>query len=147
MTNYIQKAQEIATKAHMGQVDKAGKDYINHPKRVAERLLNESENVQVVAWLHDVVEDTSITLKDLEQIFNKDVIDALTLLTHDKSVPYMEYVEKISHNEIARKVKMSDLIDNMNLSRLDIKNITNNELDRVEKYLKAYRFLLNSDNK
>lgn len=143
MTNYIQKAQEISTKAHMGQVDKAGKDYINHPKRVAERLLNESENVQIVAWLHDVVEDTSITLKDLEQIFNKKVIDALTLLTHDKSVPYMEYVEKISHNEIARKVKMSDLIDNMNLSRLDIKNITNNELDRVEKYLKAYRFLLN----
>ena len=147
MTNYIQKAQEIATKAHMGQVDKAGNDYINHPKRVAERLLNESENVQVVAWLHDVVEDTSVTLKDLEPIFNKEVIDALTLLTHDKSVPYMDYVEKISHNEIARKVKMSDLIDNMNLSRLDIKNITNNELDRVEKYLKAYRFLLNSDNK
>ena len=147
MTNYIQKAQEIATKAHMGQVDKAGKDYINHPKRVAERLLNESENVQVVAWLHDVVEDTSVTLKDLEQIFNKEVIDALTLLTHDKSVPYMEYVEKISHNEIARKVKMSDLIDNMNLSRLDINNITNNELDRVEKYLKVYRFLLNSGNK
>ena len=147
MTNYIQKAQEIATKAHMGQVDKAGKDYINHPKRVAERLLNESENVQVVAWLHDVVEDTPITLKDLEQIFNKEVIDALTLLTHDKSVPYMDYVEKISHNEIARKVKMSDLIDNMNLSRLDINNITNSELDRVEKYLKAYRFLLNSENK
>lgn len=143
MTNYIQKAQEIATKAHMGQVDKAGKDYINHPKRVAERLLNESENVQVVAWLHDVVEDTSVTLKDLEQIFNKDVISALTLLTHDKSVPYMEYVEKISHNEIARKVKMSDLIDNMDLSRLDFNNITNEDLDRVEKYLKAFRFLLN----
>ena len=83
----------------------------------------------------------------MEQIFNIEVIDALTLLTHDKSVPYMEYVEKISHNEIARKVKMSDLIDNMNLSRLDINNITNSELDRVEKYLKAYRFLLNSENK
>ena len=141
--DYIQKAQKIATKAHKGQVDKSNKDYINHPKRVAERLLNESEDVQVVAWLHDVVEDTDVTIEELEKIFNKNVIDALRLLTHDKSVPYMEYVEKISYNEIAKKVKMSDLIDNMNLSRLDMKNITNEDLDRVEKYLKAYRFLLN----
>ena len=141
--NYIQKAQEIAAKAHKGQVDKSGKDYINHPRRVAERLLNEPEDVQVVAWLHDVVEDTDVTMEELEKIFNKNVIDALKLLTHNKSVPYMEYVEKISYNEKAKKVKMSDLIDNMNLSRLDMKNITNEDLDRVEKYLKAYRFLLN----
>ena len=94
----------------------------------------------VVALLHDVVEDTEYTLIDLIQRgFSTKVIDALKLMTHDDSVPYLEYVDNLKHNPIARTVKLADLRHNSDLSRL--KRVDEKALERVQKYKKAIHIL------
>ena len=131
-------AYAIAYVAHKGQVDKVGKDYINHPLTVASYCKTEDE--RVVALLHDVVEDTNITLEDLSKFFDSNIIDALKLLTHDDDTPYMEYVARIKENEIAKAVKIADLTHNMDLSRFE--NPTKWDYDRVEyKYKPAMEIL------
>jgi (p)ppGpp synthase/HD superfamily hydrolase len=138
MTKKEKQAYEIAYNAHKGQVDKSGKDYINHPLTVASYCKSEDE--RIVALLHDVVEDTNITLEDLSKIFDKKIIDALSLLTHSDDEPYMEYVAKIKENKLARNVKIADLTHNMDLSRLE--NPTKDDYDRVEnKYKPAMELL------
>ena len=100
----------------------------------------ETEETVIVALLHDVVEDTDYTLEDIRVMgFPEQVIEALALMTHDKSVPYMDYVEKIKNNPIAKAVKLADLKHNSDLSRLDI--IDEKALKRVEKYAAAMRTL------
>lgn len=127
-------AEAIARKAHVRQVDKAGKPYIEHPAHVAASV--EGDKAKAVAWLHDVVEDTDTTFDYLvAQGINDEVIEALRLLTHDKSVPYMDYVAKVKTNELARTVKLADLAHNSDLSRLS--EVTTTDLERVEKYRKA----------
>lgn len=131
-------AEAIARKAHAGQFDKAGKPYIEHPAHVAASV--EGDKAKAVAWLHDVVEDTDTTFEDLtEQGIDGEVIDALRLLTHDKSVPYMDYVAKVKTNELARTVKLADLAHNSDLSRLPV--VTDIDLDRVKKYKSAIQIL------
>lgn len=141
MTNsQAEIAEAIARKAHAGQVDKAGKPYIEHPAHVAASV--EGDKAKAVAWLHDVVEDTDITFDDLAaQGIDGEVIDALRLLTHDKSVPYLDYVAKIKTNDLARMVKLADLAHNSDLNRLP--NVTDTDLQRVEKYKAAIQLLLN----
>ena len=120
MENMVEKAEEIARKAHEGQFRKMGEDkgkpYIIHPERVAkdiESIVN-SELHTVVAWLHDVVEDTDVTIKDLcAEGFPFEVIDAVKALTHTDRVSYLDYLVGLRQNEIARRVKMCDLRDNM----------------------------------
>lgn len=152
MINSMYKALCIAREAHKGQVDKSGKDYINHPIKVSafthELCVhnNKSEEftikAMIVALLHDVVEDTDTTLEDLKPYFSEDVITALSYMTHKKETPYMNYVRNIVNNEIATYVKLSDLRHNMDLSRLDV--ITDKDRDRVEnKYKPAYKLLVN----
>ncbi len=136
-TEKTKKALNIAYKAHMGQVDRAGMPYIFHPYHLAEQM--ETEDECVVALLHDVVEDTSVTFDELESIFSDDVIRTLKLLTRDKSVPYMDYVKKVSTNQIARKVKLADLRHNSDLTRLD--KVTEKDQNRVKKYADAIRLL------
>lgn len=136
-TQNTRKAMLIAFNAHYGQYDKSGVPYIYHPIHLAEQM--ETEPECIVALLHDVVEDTDITFEELEKEFSTEVIEALKLLTHDKNVPYMDYVEQIKGNQISRKVKLADLCHNSDNSRLD--EITEKDRKRNEKYAKAIAFL------
>ncbi len=137
-TDATRKAMKIAFDAHRGQKDRAGIDYVNHPLHLAEQMSTESETC--VALLHDVVEDTSWTIKDLEhEGFCKDVVDAITVLTHDESVPYMDYIDLVKANPLAVKVKLADLEHNSDLTRLP--EVTEQDLARVEKYAEARRRL------
>lgn len=131
----VKKAYEIAKAAHKGQLDKSGRDYITHPMTVASFVSGDDDAV-ICALLHDVVEDTSVTFADLEKEFSGDIVDALRLLTHDSSMPYMDYVRAIkeSGNELAMKVKLADLKHNMDLNRL--KEVTQKDIDRIEKKYK-----------
>ena len=138
-TQLTRKAMIIAYNAHMNQFDKAGVPYIYHPIHLAEQM--ETETECIVALLHDVVEDTDVTFKDLEKEFPKDSIEALKLLTHDKKVDYMEYIKAIKKNDIAKKVKIADLIHNSDETRLE--NITLKDISRKEKYKKALDILEN----
>lgn len=133
-------ALKIATEAHKGQVDKAGVAYIEHPKFVANLVNTEEE--KIVALLHDVIEDTTVTLQDLKKYgFSKEVIEAIILLTKNKTVKYSEYIRNIKLNKIARIVKIADLKHNSDISRLS--SITQKDLDRLKKYKEALRILEN----
>ena len=137
-TELTKKALKICFDAHKEQVDKSGTPYVFHPFHLAEQMKEEATTI--VALLHDVVEDTEITFKDLENDgFPKDVIDALKLLTHNSDVPYMQYIEKIKKNKIATTVKLADLAHNSDLSRLSV--INEKALKRKEKYEKAIKLL------
>ena len=131
------KAIKIAYSAHHGQVDKSGIPYILHPIHLAEQM--ETEETCIVALLHDTVEDTSVTFEDLEKEFSEDIIEALKLLTHDKAIPYMDYVEKIKSNPIAKVVKIADLRHNSDITRLDY--VSKKDEERKEKYQKAIKLL------
>ena len=136
--NKYELALKIATEAHKGQVDKAGIPYINHPLTVASFVDTEEE--KIVALLHDTIEDTNITEQDLLNYgFSNKIVEAVKLLTHNKGIPYMEYVAKIKNNELARKVKIADLTHNSDLSRL--KEVTEKGMKRYEKYKKALIYL------
>ena len=136
-TDSTKLAMKIAYNAHHGQSDKSGIPYILHPMHVAEQM--ETEEECIVAILHDTVEDTNVTFKQLEKEFSKEIIKALKLLTHDKSVPYMDYVMKIKSNPIAKKVKLADLKHNSDETRLDV--LTLKDKERNEKYKKAIEYL------
>ena len=139
-TPLTKRAILFAFDAHRGQYDKSGLPYITHPLHVAESM--ETEDECVVALLHDVLEDTDITIEDLTRIGISDrQIAALKLLCHDDSVPYLEYVQAIRGDQIARKVKLADLHHNSDLTRLSV--ITTQDIERVEKYKQAIEILLN----
>lgn len=137
-TPNTKKAINIAYNAHMGQIDKFGIPYIFHPMHLAEQMDTEEECI--VAILHDVVEDTEITFNQLEEDFSGRVIEALKLLTHDKSVPYDDYIINLKDNPIAKKVKLADLKHNSDSSRLE--HITTKDINRLEKYKNALNILL-----
>ena len=110
------KVMQIAYAAHHGQVDKAGIPYIFHPIHLAEQMPD--EYTTCVALLHDVVEDTDVTLEQLSGIFPEPVVEAVRLMTHAKSEPYADYVRRIKANPIARAVKLADLRHNSDESRM-----------------------------
>lgn len=126
----------IAYKAHDKQKDKGGFPYINHPLHLAE--LMDDEYSVCVALLHDVVEDSNVTLNELSGIFPPEVIQAIDLLTKRDNVLYADYIKQISNNELATKVKLADLAHNMDKTRC-IDNPLKVEL--LEKYLMAYTIL------
>ena len=137
-TDMTKKAIKVMYEAHNGVTDKAGLPYVFHPYEVASKL--DDEVSVTVALLHDVVEDTKMTFEGLlEKGFPTEVIEILKLLTHDKKVPYMDYIAKIKTSPIATKVKLADLTHNMDLNRID--NVTEEDLERIEKYKKAYTYL------
>ena len=122
-----EKAYEIAKKAHLGQVDKAGEDYIKHPEKA-------------VAYLHDVIEDTELTLEDLgEYGFSKEVIEAVDIITKKRGEDYQSYLNSVKKNKLARAVKLADLRHNSDLTRLT--KVTEKDIKRKEKYQKAIDFL------
>ena len=141
-TEMTKKAMEISFIAHKDKMDKGGTPYVYHPFHVAEQMKTEDE--VIVALLHDVVEDTEMTIEDLRaKGFSEEVLTALRLLTHDKSEPYMDYVARIKGNPLATAVKLADLRHNSDLSRLSV--VDDKALDRVNKYAKAIKFLEDVD--
>jgi guanosine-3',5'-bis(diphosphate) 3'-pyrophosphohydrolase len=134
----LERAIEIAAGAHAGQVDKAGESYILHPLRVMLRVTSPEERMAAV--LHDVVEDTSVTLQGLiAEGFSPDVITAIEALTKRPGESRLQAAERAAANTIARQVKLADNAENMDLSR--ISNPTERDYARLEEY-KAVRELL-----
>lgn len=130
----VEKAILIATTAHQGQTDKAGAPYILHPLRVM--LSCKTEDEQICAVLHDVIEDTSVTFEDLRSAgFKEEIIVAVTALTKCKNEVYDDFINRVLQNQLACHVKLADLSDNMNLSR--IPNPSEEDYQRVEKYRRA----------
>jgi (p)ppGpp synthase/HD superfamily hydrolase len=137
-TDMTKKALKLCFDVHKEQVDKSGLPYVFHPFHLAEQM--ETEDTTIVALLHDVVEDSDLTLDDLRQMgFGDTVIAALALLTHDPAVEYMDYVRAVKDNPIARAVKLADLRHNSDLTRLD--TVDEKALARREKYLQAMTLL------
>ena len=137
----IEKALQIAARAHEGQVDKHGQPYILHPLRVMAAV--EGEEARIVAILHDVIEDTSVTADDLRREgFGEPLLAALVRLTHRQGEPYADYVIRCKGHDIARRVKLADLEDNSRLSRTILRpDRIEPDIERVRKYLLAYKFL------
>ena len=141
-TEMTKKAVNVMYQAHQGQMDKGGFPYCFHPYQVAQGM--DDEISCTCALLHDVVEDTDLTFEDLAGMgFPAEVIDVLKLLTHRESVPYMDYVRNLADNPVARKVKLSDLHHNSDLSRIN--EVTEKDLERIEQYKEAIAFLEEKD--
>lgn len=131
----LAKALNIAYSAHQGQIDKGGIPYIQHPIRVALNCLTDDE--KIVALLHDVIEDTSVTVEELmNEGFNQNIIDAIISLTKRNGEDYMTFIRRVSSNELATLVKIQDLKDNMDLRRLNGKSHW-----KMDVYQKALSFL------
>ena len=137
----VAAARALATKAHEGQTDKAGLPYITHPERVASRM--ENPEAQVIGWLHDTVEDTPITLRDIETTFGPETAAAVDAISRRDGEPWSDYLDRVAANPMARQVKISDLIDNSNLSR--IPHVTLKDVERQKKYNKALKKLLEEE--
>ena len=135
------KAIEIAVSAHAGQMDKGGKPYILHPLWVMDQVRHLGEDYMIVAVLHDVIEDSDWTLGKLDAIgFSAESIWAIGLMTHRKEQSYDEYIKAIASNPIAKAVKLKDLEHNSRITRL--KGLRKKDFDRLEKYHRAYTYLL-----
>lgn len=137
----IERALQIAAKAHEGQKDKEGRPYILHPLRVMHAVTG--LDAQIVAVLHDVVEDTSVTMEDLRAAgFSETVLAAVLRVTHRKNESYVDYAVRCKADPIAKQVKLADLEDNSRLARLILRpDRLESDLARIRKYVFAYKFL------
>ena len=136
-SDMVKKAVNIMFEAHKDDIDKGGYPYVFHPFYLATKL--DGENETCVALLHDVIEDhgDKYSFEYLEnEGFNKEIIDALKLLTHKKDIPYMDYIVEISKNNIAKKVKIEDLKHNM-----DSRRTSGEKAKKYDIYVKALEFL------
>ena len=139
----LEKAIALAAQAHLGQKDKAGEPYILHPVRVMLRMATETE--MMAAVLHDVVEDTSWTLDALQgEGFPEDVLNAVACLTHRNRETYEQYIKRLKSNPVARRVKLSDLEDNMNIRR--ISTLTGKDIERLKQYHRVWHELKDDDD-
>ena len=138
MTAALEDAIVIAVEAHRGQKDKAGAAYITHPLRLM--LQMETKVEQMVAVLHDVVEDSKMTLEGLrERGFSEQVVDAVDAVTARAGENYEDFILRAKPNPLARKVKMADLRDNMRMDR--IAKLKPKDLQRLARYHRALRVL------
>ena len=134
----LEDAIALAVEAHKGQRDRSGQPYILHPLRVMFTCSTEIE--RIVAVLHDVVEDTGRTFDDLRKLgFSEEVIAALDCVTKRDGENYEQFVERSASNPVARRVKLADLQDNMDVRRLS--KLESRDLERLAKYVKAWRRL------
>ena len=141
-TKMTKLALRLCFDSHKEQNDKSGMPYVFHPFHLAEQM--QDEDSTIVALLHDVVEDTDMTIEGLRDMgFSERVCDAISLMTHKDGVPYMEYVASIKQNPIAKAVKLADLRHNSDMTRLD--SITLIDVAREEKYRRAIEILLSDE--
>ena len=129
------KAEEMAREAHRGQTDKAGKDYFESHVLPVSRMVPDEPWLVLIALLHDTIEDTHITEEKLRCEFPAEVVDAVVTLTRKDGEPYEDYIERVKGNRLAVKVKICDLMQNMDLTRLA--SVTEEDIERVEKYSRA----------
>lgn len=140
LAEMVDKAEQLAIKAHAGQKDKAGKDYFEAHVSIVANGIKGDPIAKAAAFLHDTVEDTSVTIKDIRAEFPKEVADAVDALTHRKGMSYAEYLWHIQQNRTAVKVKLSDLRSNMDVKRLP-QPLTEKDISRTRKYRRAYLML------
>lgn len=146
-TKQLIHAASLAYEAHEGQADKSGKPYFSHPLAVATKVadLGYPEDYVIAAFLHDVLEDSSLDEDDLLMYdFSDDVVNALKLLAYDKKSPYMDYIRRLKDNDIARVVKLADLSHNMDMSR--IPEQSDMDAHRHNMYERAYDYLLTDED-
>ena len=132
----LQRAIEIALEAHKGALDKGGNPYILHPLRLM--LQMDSEEEMIVAVLHDVVEDSEKWSFDKlhKEGFSKKIINSLRSVTKEnKNEDYEKFIDRSIKDKIGRKVKIADISDNLDISRL--KEVTDKDILRINKYKKA----------
>lgn len=137
----VERAKQFAEFAHAGQLDKGGQAYIYHPTRVAEMTQTQygDQYLTAAAYMHDVVEDGGFTVSDLAAYFPASVWKTVELLTRGKSEAREVYIDNIAKNLLATKIKLMDLRDNMNLSRLTY--VTEKDSQRQSRYVDEYRKL------
>ena len=143
-TDLTMKAFDIASKAFDGVLDKGGKPYIGHLIRVAGGVLGNSdirEKLTVIGLLHDIIEDCDFTADDLRKDFPDDIVDAVVALTKVDGISYDNYIDGVMSNQLAIYVKLSDLRDNMDVTRLP--ELGDYEIKRLKKYHKTYLKLSN----
>jgi len=134
----LERAIAIAAMAHAGQIDKAGVPYILHRLRMM--LSVDTPEARMAAVLHDVVEDTAVTLEQLRaEGFPETVLEAVETLTKRDGEDYEAFIRRVAPNPIARQVKLADLMDNSDLSR--IAKPTDRDRQRIEKYQRAIDYL------
>jgi (p)ppGpp synthase/HD superfamily hydrolase len=141
----IEKALSIALEAHKGQTDKYGQPYVLHPLRLMHRFRD--PEMQTIAILHDVVEDSDWTLDQLRnEGFSDRIVGTVDALTRREEESYASLIDRAADNPLARKVKLADLEDNMDIRRM--KSIGDADRERLNRYRSAYEKLqnLNSDN-
>lgn len=141
MENFIElreKAMQIAINVHREQVDKAGMPYINNPVRVERRCARQED--RLVALLHDTIEDGDIATEYLLLVgFSQEVVDAVLSVSRKRGDDYFEFIQRCKANPIGRRVKICDLEDNMDITRLN--QLTEKDIERLKKYHKAYKIL------
>ena len=128
----------FASEKHRGQKDRSGREYIHHPMYVM--VYQKSLDAKKVAILHDVIEDTDATYQDLEDLgCSSKVIEAIRAITKIKGEGYQDYLERVKHNKLATAVKIQDIRQNMDLSRLN--KISDKDIERTLRYAKAMQYL------
>ena len=136
--NLLEKCIKFALDVHAGQTDRYGRPYILHPLHLMSQMDTEVELMAAV--LHDVIEDSETTLDDLRRLgLPEEVIQVVSLLTHDEADSYEEYVHRLKPNPIARKIKLADLLHNMDIRRMN--SVTEKDAARLEKYRRAWEIL------
>ena len=139
--NKLALAISITSKAFEDKLDKAGQPYILHCLRVMNATKGD-ECVKCASVMHDLVEDTEYTFEQLTKLgFSDKTIGLLHLVTHQKNTPYDEYIKAIAVSDEATEIKLADLRDNSDITRL--KGLGKKDLDRIEKYHRAYIYLSN----
>ena len=141
MQQMLNKAIVLAATHHDGQFDKSGLPYILHVMKVMHYLKSNDEELNCIAVLHDIIEDTSCTFQDLIDAGMSERVECgVRLLTKQRGQRYMEeYLDGIASNPDAIRVKMADLRHNMDVRRL--KGVTDKDMQRIAKYSRAYNFL------
>jgi (p)ppGpp synthase/HD superfamily hydrolase len=137
----LQRAIEIAVEAHKNQLQKNGLPYVLHPFQLM--LSVQSNTAKIVAVLHDVVEDSDWTLENLKQEgFSQEVLAAIECLTHRQDESYTDYIDRIAANKLATVVKLADLKDNMNITRI-ADELLEKDFQRLKQYHQAWQKLSN----
>jgi (p)ppGpp synthase/HD superfamily hydrolase len=131
----LEDAIIFATEAHRGQVDRGGYPYILHPLRVMCSQWSDTE--RIIAVLHDVIEDTHYTFDDLRKLgYEDEIVEAVDCLTRRDDETYEEFIQRIKPNSLARRVKLADLMDNMDIRRSGL--LQEKDLERLQRYQNAW---------
>jgi len=140
----LDKAIRIAAVAFEGKYDKGGHPYILHLLNVMGQVDQNYEELMIVAVLHDLIEDTDWTLKMLrDEGFSKQVVDNISVLTHKRGEPYVDYIKRIDCHYLSRAVKIADLRHNSDIHRM--KGLRDKDFIRLVKYHKAYNYLIGGE--